>query len=145
LKNKNHEKNERVEVYHERLLKLTNSLQHKTTYSFLTIVFKFRLQPYLHVAIVSMKRVTLQQHKETTLVCEKGIYKVDVISNMSIPQSSNIILAQKPQTITEKTLMYYTHCHRTNHNVETIKSKERNTLFLQFLRLPFNKSKYKVL
>ncbi len=79
------------------------------------------------------------------MVCEKGIYKLNVISNMSIPQSSNIILAQKPQTITEKTLMYYTYCHRTNHNVETIKSKERNTLFLQFLRLPLNKSKYRVL
>ncbi len=57
------------------------------------------------------------------MVCEKGIYKVDVISNMSIPQSNNIILAQKLHTITEKTLMYYTYSHRTNHNVETIKSK----------------------
>jgi hypothetical protein len=56
LKNMQHEKNERVEVYYERLLKLANSLQHTTTNNFLTIVFRSRLQPYLHVTIASMKR-----------------------------------------------------------------------------------------
>ncbi len=30
----------KMEVYYEILLKLVNSLQHKTTYGFLTIVFK---------------------------------------------------------------------------------------------------------
>jgi hypothetical protein len=56
LKNMKHEKNERVEVYYERLLKLANSLQHKTTNSFLTIVFRFGLQPYLLVAIIGMEK-----------------------------------------------------------------------------------------
>ncbi len=37
LKNMKHEENEKVEVYYERLLKLANSFQHKTTNSFLTI------------------------------------------------------------------------------------------------------------
>jgi hypothetical protein len=55
-----HEKNERVEVYYERLLKLVNSLQHKPTNNFLTIIFIFGLQPYLRVATTSMKRETLQ-------------------------------------------------------------------------------------
>ncbi len=41
------EKNERVEVYYERLLKLANSLQHVTINSFLTTIFKSRLQPYM--------------------------------------------------------------------------------------------------
>jgi hypothetical protein len=36
------EKNERVEVYYERLLKLANSLQQKTIDKLLTIIFKFR-------------------------------------------------------------------------------------------------------
>jgi hypothetical protein len=49
------EKNERVEVYYERLLKFANNLQHKTTNNFLTIVFISKLQPYLHVTIVGMK------------------------------------------------------------------------------------------
>jgi hypothetical protein len=34
LKNMKHEKNERMEVYYERLLKFANNLQHKTTYIF---------------------------------------------------------------------------------------------------------------
>jgi len=34
-----HGKNEIVDVYYEILLKLANSLQHKTTYGFLTIIF----------------------------------------------------------------------------------------------------------
>jgi hypothetical protein len=36
------EKNERVEVYYERLLKLANSLQQKTIDKLLTTIFKFR-------------------------------------------------------------------------------------------------------
>ncbi len=74
-----------MEVYHERLLKSANNLQHKTTNSFITIVFKSKLQPYLHVTIASMKRETLQQHKETTLVCEKRIFEIEAISNMLVP------------------------------------------------------------
>jgi hypothetical protein len=54
-----HEKNEKVEVYYERLLKLANSLQHTTIDSFLTIILKFGLQPYLHVATTGMKRETM--------------------------------------------------------------------------------------
>jgi hypothetical protein len=89
------EKNEMVELYYERLLKLTNSLQHKTINSFLTIVFKFGLQLYLLVAITSMKRETLQQHKEATLVCEKRIFEVKDVSNMLVPYSKRIS-TQKP-------------------------------------------------
>jgi hypothetical protein len=54
------ENNEKVEVYYERVLKLANNLQHKTTNGFLIIVFKSRLQPYLHVPTIGMKKKTLQ-------------------------------------------------------------------------------------
>jgi len=94
-----------VEVYYERLLKLTNSLQHRITNSFLTIIFIFGLQPYLHVATVDMKRETLQQHKESILVCEKGIFEVKALSNLLVPHSSKIVLAQKLHTTTKKTKM----------------------------------------
>jgi hypothetical protein len=74
-----------VEVYYERLLKLANSLQHKTTNSFLTTIFRFGLRPYLHVVIASTKRETLQQHKEAILVCEEEIFEVEAINNLSVP------------------------------------------------------------
>jgi hypothetical protein len=50
------ENNERVEVYYERLLKLANSLQHKTTNNFLIAVFKSRLQSYLCVTTSMEKK-----------------------------------------------------------------------------------------
>jgi len=52
-------KNERMEVYYEILLKLANSFQHMTIDSFLTTIFKFGLQPHLHVATTCMKKETL--------------------------------------------------------------------------------------
>ncbi len=60
------EKNERVEVYYEILLKLANSLQHKTINSLLT------------------------------LVCEEGIYEVEEINNLLVPKNTKIILVYKP-------------------------------------------------
>jgi hypothetical protein len=124
--------NERVEVYYERLLKLANNLQHKTINSFLIIIFKYGLQPYLHVTKASTKKETLQQHKETTLVCEEGVSGIEAISNLLVPQSNKTVLAQKPQTVPKKIGMYYSNCHETNHDVETcrIKRKENHVLIV---------------
>jgi hypothetical protein len=52
----------RVEVYYERLLKLANSLQHKTTNNFLTTTFKSKLQPYLHVGKEKLCSNIRKQH-----------------------------------------------------------------------------------
>jgi hypothetical protein len=43
-----------------------------------------------------MKRETLQHQKETTLVCEEGIFEVEAISNLLVPHNSKTILAPKP-------------------------------------------------
>jgi hypothetical protein len=77
-----HENNEIVEVYYEKLLKLVNNFQHKTIDSFLTIVFRSRLQPYMRVTMEGMKKKTLHQHKERTLVCEEGIFEILTINNL---------------------------------------------------------------
>jgi hypothetical protein len=58
-----------VEVYYEHLLKLTNFLKVRTTNVFLTTIFKEGLLPYLILVIVGMKRDTLTEHKEATIVC----------------------------------------------------------------------------
>jgi len=59
------------------------------------------------------------------LVFEKGIFEVEAINNLLIPHNSKTILAQKPQIIIEKTRMYCTNCHWTNHNVETCRIKRK--------------------
>jgi hypothetical protein len=66
--------NGRMEVYYERLLKLASSLQDMTTNNFQTTIFRSELQPYLRVTTTGMKKETLQQHMETTLVFEEGIF-----------------------------------------------------------------------
>jgi hypothetical protein len=50
-----------------------------------------------------MKRETLQHHKEIALVCEEGIFEVEAISNLLVPQSNKTISTHKPHTIPEKT------------------------------------------
>jgi len=40
-----------------------------------------------------MKKKTLQQHKEASLVCEKGISEVEAINNLLIPQNNKVIVA----------------------------------------------------
>jgi hypothetical protein len=77
-----------------------------------------------------MKKETLQQHKEATLVCEEGIFQIEAISNMLIPQSSSTISIQNLQTILEKIGMYYTNYHMTNHNVETYRVKRKENPIL---------------
>jgi hypothetical protein len=48
---------EKMEVYYEHLMKLTNNLQIKTTNSFLSTMFKFDLKPYLRITIIGCKRI----------------------------------------------------------------------------------------
>jgi len=77
-----------------------------------------------------MKRKTPQQHREAALVCEKKKFDVKTISNLSVPQSSNIVLAQKPHIVPKEIRMYYTNCHNINHNVETYRVKRKEDLIL---------------
>jgi hypothetical protein len=122
-----HEKNKRVEVYYEKLMKLTNNFHHKITYNLFIIVFRFRLRPYFHVAIVGMKRKTLQQHNEAVLVCEEGI-DVEAINSLLVPYNGKIVLVRKPQIVLEKIGMYCINCPKTNHNVETHRTKRKEHL-----------------
>jgi hypothetical protein len=59
LKNMKQKETERVEVYYERIQKLTHGLQVPTTYSFLNIMFRMGLQSYLIITTIRMKRSTL--------------------------------------------------------------------------------------
>ncbi len=69
------------------------------------------------------------------MVCEEGIFEVEAINNLLIPQSSKTILAQKLQAIPEKTRMYCTNCHKTNHNVETFRVKRNEDLVLAVFKI----------
>jgi hypothetical protein len=61
-----------VEVYYERMLKLKNYIQVRTTDVFFISVFKVGLLPYLILTITSMKRKTLIEHKKNVIICEEN-------------------------------------------------------------------------
>jgi hypothetical protein len=78
-------KTKRVEVYYERIQKLAHGLQVPTTYRFFTIMFRANLQSYLRIVITRMKWLTLQQHKEATMLCEEGMTTIEARNALSIP------------------------------------------------------------
>ncbi len=87
LKNMKHEEIERVEVYYVRIQKLPHGLQIPTTNNFMIITFKVGLQLYFIIAIVGMKRSTLQ-HKEASMLFEEGMTTTEVKNALLVPQST---------------------------------------------------------
>jgi hypothetical protein len=74
-----------VEVYYEWIQKLTNGLQITTTNSFLTILFKTGLQSYIKIVTTRMKWLTLQQHKEATMLCKEGMTITEARNALKVP------------------------------------------------------------
>jgi len=74
-----------VEVYYEQIQKWTHGLQVPTINSFLTTMFRACLQSYLKIVTAGMKRSTLQQHKEATMLCEEGMTTIETRSAFSAP------------------------------------------------------------
>jgi hypothetical protein len=121
------EETERMEVYYERIQKLAHGLQIPTIDSFLTIVFNVGLQSYFRIMNAGMKWSTLQQHKEATMLCEKGMTIVEVRSAILIPQGTKQVTPLKAQSNIGKIDKYCTNCGMNNHNVKTCKKKKEVT------------------
>jgi hypothetical protein len=64
---------------------MAHGLQVLTTNNFITIMFKAGLKSYLIITITWMKRLTLQQHKETTMMCEEGMTIIEARNALSVP------------------------------------------------------------
>jgi hypothetical protein len=54
-------------------------------------MFRAGLQSYLKIVITKMKWSTLQQHKEATMLCEKGMTTVKTRNALSIVHSTKRI------------------------------------------------------
>jgi len=62
---------------------------------------------------------SLQQHKESTLICEEGISMLEAQNTLYVPQTTRTKNVVTGNQIATRLRMYYTNCHHTNHNVET--------------------------
>ncbi len=78
-----------VEVYYEHLLKLANCLHVKTTYVFLTIIFRIGLLLYLILEIASMNKDTSIEHKEAAIICEEsGLVNLSYNVSLTAPEAN---------------------------------------------------------
>ncbi len=116
---------ERMEVYYKQIQKLVHGLQVPTIHSFITIVFRMGLQSYLKIATTWMKRSTLQQHKEATMLCE-GMTIAKARSALSIPHNIKQAILTKIQNNIGKIDRHCIIYGMTNHNVKTCQKKKKN-------------------
>jgi hypothetical protein len=82
-------------------------------------MFRAGLQSYLRIATARMKRSTLQQHKEATMLCEEGMTNTKARSALLVPHSIKQAILAKTQNNIGKTNKHCTNCEMTNDNVET--------------------------
>jgi hypothetical protein len=71
-----------------------------------------------------MKQLTLQQHKEATMLSEEGMTIIEAKSALLIPQSIKHALPAKTQSNIGKIDKHCTNCGMTNHNVESCRKKK---------------------
>jgi hypothetical protein len=81
------------------------------------------MQSYLEIATVGMKRLTLQQHKEATMLCKKGMTTTKARNTLLVPHSIKQAVPAKTQSNIGKIDKHCTNCGMKNHNVETCKKK----------------------
>jgi hypothetical protein len=117
-----------VKVYYEHLLKFTNCLHVKPIDIFFTIVFRASLLPYLKLAITSMKRNILIEHKEVVIICEESgpismNYNVLLTTTKANVRIKPIVLA-----VTTKSALTCTNCGKIGHLVETCHNTKKEVL-----------------
>jgi hypothetical protein len=91
-------------------------------------MFRVGLQSYFRIVTTSMKRSTLQQHKEVVMLCEEGMTTIEARSALLIPHSTKQIVPTKTQSNAWKTDKGCTNCGMTSHNVETCRKKKEWTM-----------------
>jgi hypothetical protein len=123
LRNIQQQTTKHVEVYYEHLLKLTNYLHVRTTYVFLTTIFKACLLPYLRLTTTSMKKDTLIEHKEVVVCEENGPVSLSYNALLTTPEANIIVKLVVPIVIT-KSALTYTNCDKIGHLVKTCHNKK---------------------
>jgi hypothetical protein len=74
-----------------------------------------------------MKRSTLQQHKEATMLCEENMIIAEVRNALLVSQNTKQATPMKTHSNIRKIDKHYTKCGMTNHNVETCRKKKEQT------------------
>jgi hypothetical protein len=88
-------------------------------------MFKVGLQSYFIIATTGMKRSTLQQHKEATMLCEEGMTIAEARNALLVPHNTKHVAPTKTHSYRGKTNKHCINYGMTNHNVDTCKKKKK--------------------
>jgi hypothetical protein len=100
----------RVEVHYERLLKLAKCLHVKTIDVFFTTIFKVVSLPHLRSANAGMRRNTLIDHKEATVICEESGLDNLSYNALLATLKANIVVIPIILVVTTKSTLTCTNC-----------------------------------
>jgi hypothetical protein len=75
-----------------------------------------------------MKRSTLQQHKEGTMLCEESMNAIEARSTFLVPQTTKHATTTKTYNNIGKINKHCTNYGMVNHNVETCRKKKEQTM-----------------
>ncbi len=109
-------------------MKLTKYLEGRTTYVFLTIIFKACLLPSLRLATTCTKIGTFIEHKEVVKICEEsGPIGLSYNVFLTTPEA-NIVLKPIILIVTAKSTLIYTNCGKIDHSLETYHNMKKEVL-----------------
>jgi hypothetical protein len=81
-----------------------NKLHVRATNVFFTTIFRVGLLPYLKLVTIGMKRNTLFEHKEVTVLCEENIpITLKYNALLTTPKASTMVKPIVPVVITKST------------------------------------------
>jgi hypothetical protein len=95
---------------------------------FFTTIFRASLLLYLRLAIASMKRNTLIEHKEVVVVCEEsGLVNMSYNVLLTTPKA-NARVRPIVHAMTTKSTLTCTNDGKTDHSMETCHNREKKVL-----------------
>jgi hypothetical protein len=97
---------------------------------FFSPLFKVGLLPCLRLATIGMKRNTLIEHKEATIVCDKsGLVSMSYNALLTTPE---VITRFKyvVHAVIAKSTLTCTNCGKTNHLMETCHNRKKEVPFV---------------
>jgi hypothetical protein len=101
------------------MLKLANYLHVRTTNVFFTAIFRASLLPCLRLATINMRRNTLINHKETTIVCEEsGPISLSYNVILTTPKANTLVKPIIP-IVTANSTLTCTNCGKIDHSIKT--------------------------
>jgi len=103
----------------------------KTIDVFLTTIFRVGLLPYLRLTTIGMRKNTLIEHKEATIICEESGLNGLSYNALLTTLEANIVVKPIVPIVIAKSTLTYTNCSKIDHLVDTYHNRKREVPIVQ--------------